>query len=240
MIANLSEKKGHRIFILGGKEGVPEKAASKLRSIHPGSQIVGHYSPPYAPLEEMNHEEINSRIVESRPDILLVAFGSPKQELWIDRWGSILKIPVCIGVGGSIDFLAGEQVRAPEAFKHTGMEWLWRMCTDPRRLAPRYARNAQFLASEVYHILSHRLAHPAQFGESRHSLSELVILRAENDAVIIDFKDIDSLNFQQVGEIVKTLRVLNKCDIPYKLVNIPDETMRVLELVRLNNLLFES
>jgi ABC-type transporter Mla MlaB component len=79
---------------------------------------------------------------ESRPDICCVAFGNPKQEQFIARFGDHLGIPVMIGVGGSLDFLVGEKRRAPEWMQRSGLEWLHRAATEPRRLAGRYARDA--------------------------------------------------------------------------------------------------
>ncbi len=131
--------KGFRIFFLGGKPEVAAKAVQKLESQYPTLQIAGHYSPAFAPLMKMDHREIRRRIRKARPDILLVSFGCPKAEKWIAMNYRSLGVPVSVGVGATIDFLAGEVKRAPEWMQHCGMEWLYRFMQEPGRLGPRYA-----------------------------------------------------------------------------------------------------
>ena len=89
----------------------------------------------------MDQENILSRIEEAKPDILLVAFGNPKQEKWIAMHRHRLKVPVCIGVGGSFDFLSGGVSRAPLWMQRNALEWLYRTIQEPSRLAKRYASN---------------------------------------------------------------------------------------------------
>ena len=129
----------HRIFFLGGKPEVAAKAVQRLKEQHPTLQIAGQYSPPFAPLLEMDHREIRRRVRKARPDILLVSFGCPKAEKWIAMNCRTLGVPVCIGVGATIDFLAGEVKRAPEWMRDCGMEWIYRFLQEPARLGPRYA-----------------------------------------------------------------------------------------------------
>jgi len=101
--------------------------------------IAGHYSPPFRPLCEMDHEEIARRIRAVRPDLLFVAFGCPKAEKWIAMNYQALGVPVTIGVGGTIDFLAGRLKRAPIWLQRSGLEWCFRLGQEPRRLFKRYA-----------------------------------------------------------------------------------------------------
>ncbi|AKJ65026.1 WecB/TagA/CpsF family glycosyltransferase [Kiritimatiella glycovorans] len=152
-LAERAAREGWRVYLLGGREGVPERAAAALKARYPKLKVVGTFSPPYAPLHEMNHEDLRRRLREAAPDLLLVAFGAPKQEKWINMHFRDWDVPVAIGVGGTFDFLAGTQRRAPRAFQKLRMEWLWRMLSDPKRLAGRYARNAAFLLGA-----SHRIA----------------------------------------------------------------------------------
>src|SRR4030095_6150933 len=120
---------------------VTEQAVATLRTRFPNVTICGHYSPPFAPLEEMNHADIIRRVREARPDILFVSFGCPKAEKWIAQHAATLGVPVLIGVGGTVDFLSGRIKRAPLWMQRAGLEWLFRLGQEPRRLARRYARD---------------------------------------------------------------------------------------------------
>jgi N-acetylglucosaminyldiphosphoundecaprenol N-acetyl-beta-D-mannosaminyltransferase len=144
-------------FLLGGASGVADKAAKVLCGRFPGLRIAGTFSPPNSPVIEMNHEEILEQIHTSSPDLLLVAFGAPKQEKWINMHFRTWKVPLAIGIGGTLDFLAGTQIRAPKVFQKIGMEWFWRMMTNPRRLFGRYADDLLFLISSLTRMLSIRL-----------------------------------------------------------------------------------
>lgn len=140
-LANLSAQRGYRIFLLGASEECSAGTANWMRQNFPAVCIAGRYCPIRQPLEQMDHEDILSRIEEATPDILLVAFGNPKQEKWLAMHRHRLKVPVCIGVGGSFDFLSGRVSRAPLWMQHNGLEWLYRTIQEPSRLAKRYARN---------------------------------------------------------------------------------------------------
>jgi N-acetylglucosaminyldiphosphoundecaprenol N-acetyl-beta-D-mannosaminyltransferase len=140
-LASLSAKRGYRIFLLGANEDSSAGTANWMREKFPGICIAGRYCPNHQPLEEMDHEDILLRIEDARPDILLVAFGNPKQEKWIAMHRHRLKVPVCIGVGGSFDFLSGRVSRAPLWMQRSALEWLYRTIQEPSRLAKRYASN---------------------------------------------------------------------------------------------------
>ncbi len=144
-LVRLSGRKGYSIFLLGATPEVAEKAESEMQIMSPGVRVVGRMSPPVRPLNEFDNEPILAAIEAARPDILLVAFGSPKQEKWISRNRHRLNVPVCIGIGGTLDFMAGTVKRAPAWMQKTGMEWLFRMCVDPARLVPRYSADALWM-----------------------------------------------------------------------------------------------
>ncbi len=133
--------KGHRLFFLGAAPGVAAEAQAKLRARYPDINIVGTYAPPFSPLLEMDHEETARRIRAAKPDILLVSFGCPKQEKWIAMHHRHLGVPVAIGVGATLDFLAGRVKRAPSWMKRTGTEWIYRLVQEPKRLYRRYAND---------------------------------------------------------------------------------------------------
>jgi N-acetylglucosaminyldiphosphoundecaprenol N-acetyl-beta-D-mannosaminyltransferase len=140
-LAQLSAQKGYRIYLLGGRPGVGERAAKVLQDLHPGVNIVGHHSPPLADLERMDHGDALDRIRAAKPDILLVAFGNPKQEKWIRMHARRSGVPVSMGIGGTLDMLVGDVRRAPMWMQRRGLEWLGRCAQEPGRLLPRYARN---------------------------------------------------------------------------------------------------
>lgn len=135
-----SESRGWRVFFLGGTPESVAQAAENTRAKHPRLQLVGAYSPPFRPLLEMDHDDIQQRVQAARPDLLFVAFGCPKQEKWINMHYRDLGVPVSVGVGATIDFLAGTMKRAPIWMQQTGMEWAFRLAQEPKRLAGRYGR----------------------------------------------------------------------------------------------------
>lgn len=121
----------HPIFLLGGGEGVGSRAAARLKERHPRLWVVGVYGG--SPRDE-EAEEILRCINEAKPHLLLVAFGAPEQDLWIDQYLSLMpSVRVAMGVGGTLDFLAGVQRRAPLTLQKLGFEWLWRLWQEPRR-----------------------------------------------------------------------------------------------------------
>jgi N-acetylglucosaminyldiphosphoundecaprenol N-acetyl-beta-D-mannosaminyltransferase len=145
-LAELSARKGYGIYLLGGRPGVAERASQVLEEMYPGVRIVGHHAPPLADLERMDHGDTLERIRAAKPDILMVAFGNPKQEKWIRMHAKRLGVPVSIGIGGSMDMLIGSVKRAPKWMQRSGLEWLGRCIQEPARLLPRYARNFSGLA----------------------------------------------------------------------------------------------
>lgn len=140
LILRLAIEHKYRIFLLGAAEEMNKRAAEKMQVDYPGLIVAGRYSPPYAPLEKMDHEGIRKIIREARPDIVLVAFGCPKQEKWISMNYRETGVPVSVGVGATIDFLAGAILRAPLWMRKCGLEWTWRILMEPRRLVGRYAK----------------------------------------------------------------------------------------------------
>ena len=141
MLINRASEKGYRIFFLGGAPQVTQQAVQRLERLYPQVVIAGHYSPPFQPLVDLNHDEIVERIRAARPDLLFVSFGCPKAEKWMAMHYRRLGVPVSIGVGATIDFLAGNVRRAPNWMQRAGLEWLFRMAQEPQRLCRRYARD---------------------------------------------------------------------------------------------------
>jgi N-acetylglucosaminyldiphosphoundecaprenol N-acetyl-beta-D-mannosaminyltransferase len=148
-LARLAAERDYRIYFLGAPPGVAAAAAAELQRRFPRLQIAGCYSPPFRPLTSAEHAELLAKIRATQPDMLFVAFGQPKGELWIYDNYQELQVPLSIQLGASFDFLAGNVRRAPQCWQQWGCEWLYRALSDPRRLAPRYARNIQFLLKRV-------------------------------------------------------------------------------------------
>jgi exopolysaccharide biosynthesis WecB/TagA/CpsF family protein/anti-anti-sigma factor len=138
-LIQVAAEKNYRLFFLGGTPEANEAAVANLRARFPRVNIAGHYSPPFQPLHEMDHDEIARRVRAARPDLLFVSFGCPKAEKWIATHYLALEVPVTIGVGATIDFLAGRVKRAPVWMQRAGLEWVFRLCQEPRRLFRRYA-----------------------------------------------------------------------------------------------------
>ena len=139
-------KTGGRIFLLGGAEGVAEALGKKLCAQYPAVTLAGTACPPFRLRTEQEEAEIISQINQAQPDILFVAFGAPKQELWIHQHKAALNVPVLIGVGAAFDYALGRLSRAPRWMQVCGMEWCYRFLQEPRRLFKRYAvSNAMFI-----------------------------------------------------------------------------------------------
>ncbi|PDW04136.1 WecB/TagA/CpsF family glycosyltransferase [Candidatus Viridilinea mediisalina] len=136
-LARRAAEKGYSIFFLGARPGVAAKAAALLQQRNPGLKVAGVYSPPPASLFEMDRTALDL-ITQAQPDILLVAFGNPKQEKWIRMHAPELPVPLAIGIGGTLDMIVGVTRRAPPWMQQVGLEWLYRMAQEPRRLFKRY------------------------------------------------------------------------------------------------------
>jgi N-acetylglucosaminyldiphosphoundecaprenol N-acetyl-beta-D-mannosaminyltransferase len=143
ILCELSAQHGHKLFLLGSGPGVAEAAEAQMQRSFPGVQVCGTLSPPFTeyPFTMELESEINARILEAQPDILLVAFGCPKQDFWIYDHLRQLNVPISIGIGGSLDFIAGRVPRAPQVLQRWGLEWLYRLRQEPRRLWRRYLAN---------------------------------------------------------------------------------------------------
>lgn len=149
LLFNLASAKGYRVYFLGGREEVMELGLRNIRERWPELKIAGAWSPPFSTIEKMDHEGILSRLHEAAPDILLVSFGCPKQEKWIAMNLRKAGIPVSVGVGASIDFIAGTYKRAPMWMRKVGLEWFFRVLQEPKRLAGRYLRDIRIVGPGI-------------------------------------------------------------------------------------------
>jgi N-acetylglucosaminyldiphosphoundecaprenol N-acetyl-beta-D-mannosaminyltransferase len=145
-------KRPLRLFLLGAAPGVAETAGKRIEQQWPAVQVVGCYSPPLGfEHDRAETQRILSAVAAVAPDLLLVGLGAPKQELWVHRYHQLLAAKVAICAGATIDFLAGHRRRSPVWMRRLGLEWFYRACCEPRRLAGRYARDAWVFPQLLWH-----------------------------------------------------------------------------------------
>ena len=161
-------ERGLGVFLLGGRRGAAEEAAAKLKSNFPNLNVVGTCCPPWGfHLRVEGLSAVAQAILDARPHILFVAFGAPKQEYWIYEHAMSLGVPLSIGIGGSYEMVSGMTRRAPRWVQDYGMEWLFRLALEPRRMWKRYLiGNAQFLAIILRQMLRQ------MFGRGEDSVTE--------------------------------------------------------------------
>lgn len=139
ILCKRAAEKGYSIFIIGGKEGIAEKAQQNLERDLPGIRIVGTYAPAFGfEKDEKELNRINEMISSAHPDILIACFGCPKQEKWIYENISKYDAKVSVCAGATVDFLAGNVNRAPRWMSEHGLEWFYRFLQEPKRMFKRY------------------------------------------------------------------------------------------------------
>jgi N-acetylglucosaminyldiphosphoundecaprenol N-acetyl-beta-D-mannosaminyltransferase len=251
---------GLSVYALGGKPGVGEAALKILQERSPGLRIAGTGSPPLSPLLDMDHEGLRRAVAAAGPDLLLVAFGAPKQDKWIGMNVGSLGVPVAMGVGGSLDFIAGAQTRAPRWIQKIGLEWFWRLVTQPRRMFKRYSADFFFLFMMLFRLALLRVS-PAGRGAPR-TLPDASVLglrgavaiplrplaRAEEAAafcaaqeptasdriLVLDLSGFGWLNSLELGAIARLARAGRKHGRPLLLANASRRVARLIRLQRLN------
>lgn len=129
---------GLRHYLLGGRPGVAEAVARRLTARFPGLIIAGTHTPPFRAGAAIEDESVIEAINQTRPDVLWVALGAPKQEFWTAAHEARLGARLILSVGAAFDFHSGRVRRAPAWMRRAGLEWLFRLASEPRRLAPRY------------------------------------------------------------------------------------------------------
>jgi N-acetylglucosaminyldiphosphoundecaprenol N-acetyl-beta-D-mannosaminyltransferase len=146
--------KGYRHFFYGGAPGVPEALAAKLKYQFPKLEVAGTYSPPFRPLTPEEDARVVEMINRAGADVLWVGLGCPKQECWMHEHREMLCAPVLVGVGQAFDIHADRVRQAPAWMREHGLEWLFRLLAEPRRLWRRYLiYNSEFVFSELLELL---------------------------------------------------------------------------------------
>jgi N-acetylglucosaminyldiphosphoundecaprenol N-acetyl-beta-D-mannosaminyltransferase len=135
-----SVARGYRHFFFGGAPGVAETLAKRLQARFPGLQIAGTHTPPFRPTTPAEDDEIQRMINRSRADFVWVGLSTPKQEHWMAKFRPRLDAPILVGIGAAFDFHSGNKAQAPKLVQRSGLEWLFRLATEPKRLWPRYRR----------------------------------------------------------------------------------------------------
>lgn len=159
----LAEIRGYRIYFLGAKPTVMERLSSQLRQFYPALRIAGLH---HGYLSSDTQRAVVESIHKLRPDVLFVAMGTPKQEHWIAEHLSMLNVPVCMGVGGSFDVLAGVKRDAPHWVRALAIEWLYRLIQDPKNLWKRYLITMPWFLKRVFLERGRRIFSSFRYGQT--------------------------------------------------------------------------
>lgn len=259
VLLEAAEQNGYRIFILGAAEAANRMAAENIQRQHPDLLVVGRYSPPPASLQEMDHDEIKRQIAAVKPDILVVAFGCPKQEKWISMNYRDLGVPVCVGVGATVDFLAGTVKRAPKWMRNSGLEWTWRLAQEPRRLLGRYTRDLfVFGAGIVRQIWNTRSMRRASQDGGMQTLAvdadaQILVMPERLDAaavrdsraqwegkangglIIADLGATKFIDSTGVGFLMRLRRLARETKAAFALASVAPSVWRSIELMKLGD-----
>jgi N-acetylglucosaminyldiphosphoundecaprenol N-acetyl-beta-D-mannosaminyltransferase len=157
-----SEKNPCRHFFYGGVEGVAGLLAKKLKEKFPKLEVIGTYTPPFRPLNAGEEKELQEMISVAKPDIMWVGLSTPKQEKFMVEFLPKLDVTLMIGVGAAFDFHAGRVRQAPRWMQRSGLEWLFRMACEPRRLGKRYLKNNPLFALKIAAQLSGLKKYPLE------------------------------------------------------------------------------
>jgi N-acetylglucosaminyldiphosphoundecaprenol N-acetyl-beta-D-mannosaminyltransferase len=158
-----AEEKGYRLYFLGAKAEVLELMICVLRQVYPRLQIVGWHHGYLLPEDDC---VVRKEILQVRPDVLFVAMGSPKQEFWITEHLAELGVPVCMGVGGSFDVLAGIKRDTPDWIRALAMEWFYRLTQDPKNLWRRYLITIPWFVKKVIRARTQKSFPGLRYGQS--------------------------------------------------------------------------
>ncbi len=251
-------ERGYRVYFFGAAPTVAAAAADVLRERYPGAQIVADAGPMFADPADMDPAALVP-IKAARPDICCVALGNPKQELWIDRFGADVGAPVMIGVGGTLDFVSGAKRRAPDWAQRSGMEWVHRAITEPRRLMRRYARDLIVFAPRLARQLwatrpvrkvgcaSHVVVRTADVATVRfagpscpldeHAWRVIEIAVEEGVRIVVDLTGNDRLGGRDIATIVEIARLAARSGVAVELAHVGIATRRQLVATRLGHLL---
>ena len=252
---------GHSVYFLGAAPGVAQQAAERLQRIYPSLKIAGVDSPSRQAVGAGDPSIVRA-CKEADPDILLVAFGNPKQEKWIYSHAQELAIPVMMGVGGTFDFIAGITKRAPEWIQTLGLEWLYRLVREPRRLWKRYAidligfsvfflrqwwsmrqarRPAKIRAASSLHDIQGTPVLSVQGRLDTTNKAEFALLASERLAstpfLILDLSGAEFLDSAAIGTLVALTKLSRDAGGNLWLAAVPSSIMHVFSMLKLDQFL---
>ena len=144
-----SEQSGCRHFFFGGAPGVAEQLRNNLLKKFPNLPVAGCYTPPFRPLNAEEEKQLQAVVQAAQPDIFWVGLSTPKQEKFMAEFLPRLDVTLMVGVGAAFDFHSGRVKQAPRWMQRSGLEWFYRLCQEPGRLAKRYLRNNPMFVGKV-------------------------------------------------------------------------------------------
>ena len=150
LVCEFTQKTNYTHFLYGGAEGVAQELKQKLEAKFPGIKIAGTYTPPFRPLNPGEEAELIRTVNEKKPDIIWVGLSTPKQEKFMAQYSGRFDATLMFGVGAAFDFHAGRVRQAPRWMQRSGLEWLFRLYCEPRRLWKRYFRNNPLFAFRIF------------------------------------------------------------------------------------------
>lgn len=148
-ICEWSQTNPCRHFFFGGAPGVADRLAEKLKERFPKLEVAGTFTPPFRRLNPDEENDLREKVRAARPDIFWVGLSTPKQEKFMAEYLQKLDATLLIGVGAAFDFLSGRVKQAPRWMQRTGLEWFYRLCSEPRRLAGRYLKNNPAFVAKI-------------------------------------------------------------------------------------------
>jgi N-acetylglucosaminyldiphosphoundecaprenol N-acetyl-beta-D-mannosaminyltransferase len=254
-----ANQSGWKVYFLGSDTETLSATKAILAQRYPKMQVVGTFSPPFGKVESWPNDAILEDVKAAKPDLLLVAVGCPKQEYWISRYYKNAGVPLSMGIGASLDFICGTQVRAPVWIQKIGMEWSWRMLCDPRRLVKRYAKDFYYLIVLAYRqwdITRNKTAETssrtmrlpysqvkvfeqdAQWltwsGEVKLSVLDR-LQRSEDSSkpVFIDLSRVTFLDSSGIGLLAKNARDCRQADVPFGLIQPSASVIAMIDAMHL-------
>ena len=258
-LAQRCAEKSYTMYLLGAAPGVAAQAGAVLQRYNVGLNIVGTFSPPYGSIMDID-QAILDDIKAAKPDVLLVAFGNPKQEKFIGMYGRELGVPVMIGVGGTLDFIAGITRRAPEWMQKTGLEWIYRLAQEPRRLWKRYIHDlagfSSFFIQQWWAMRRGRTVETVLPSTDMVQIDNTVILSPQgrldlNNSqsfaekaqqaistgrqVIVNMSGLTFIDSAAIGSLVGLTKVARDSGQELYLASVPETIQKTFDLLRLNN-----
>jgi N-acetylglucosaminyldiphosphoundecaprenol N-acetyl-beta-D-mannosaminyltransferase len=262
MVFRLFEQAGEhgwKVYFLGSDTETLNNTKQILAERYPKMNVVGTFSPPFGTVDSWPNEAILEDVKATKPDLLLVAVGCPKQEYWISKYYKDAGVPLSIGIGASLDFICGTQVRAPIWIQKIGMEWCWRMLSDPKRLVKRYAKDFYYLFVLAYRqwkitrqssdepvVSSPQVAEMAAdvsesdaqwlvwSGEAERSvLEELDHPEDTSKPVFLDLSGVNFMDSSAIGRLAKFARDARQADTVFGILNPSVSVQKIIEAMHL-------